>query len=239
MADPVGELVTPVLERIDGVLGQGYSAVLYGSAARGEYREKVSDVNLLLVCEELGPGTLRRLSESLVALRRERQAPPLLVERGEWEAAADVFPIEITDMQVARTLLRGTDPVSSMTVDHADLRRALEAEFRAKLLRLRQAYAFEATHPRSLGRVASGTVASVAALFRVAGALYGEAPVARTPAALRAAGGAMGIPIEPVIELWTRRTAEGPPCSAELFEEYLSAVGSAVRVIDTFTHGES
>jgi len=237
MDDAVGGIVTPVLEAIDGVLGGSYSAVVYGSAARGEFRDGVSDVNLLLVCEELAPPTLRRLSSALAGLRGQRQPPPLLIERGEWASASDVFPIEVTDMQIAHRLMRGPDPLAGRVVDPADLRRALEAEFRAKLLRLRQAYALAAGDPKLLGAVASGTVASVAALFRVSLALFGRDAAVATPAALAAAGEAMSIPTEPIVALWTRRVFQGPPCTAELFEGYLAAVGAAVRVIDTFSRG--
>lgn len=237
MDDAVGGIVTPVLERIDGVLGQSYSALVYGSGARGEFRSGVSDVNLLLVCQELGPATLRRLSAALAGLRGKRQPPPLLIERSEWDRASDVFPIEVTDMQIAHRLMRGEDPVAGCVPDPADLRRALEAEFRAKLLRLRQAYAHEATDPKTLGAVASGTVASVAALFRVTLVLFGRTAPVGTPAALAAAGQAMSIATEPITELWTRRVHQGPPCAPELFEGYLSAVAAAVRVIDTFSRG--
>lgn len=237
MEDEVGGIVSPVLERIDGVLGPRYVALVYGSGARGEFRSGVSDVNLLLVCEELGPATLRRLSAALAGLHGKRQPPPLLIEREEWAAATDVFPIEVTDMQIAHRLLRGADPVAGMVVEPADLRRALETEFRAKLLRLRQAYAHEATDPRTLGVVASGTVASVAALFRVALTLYGRTVPIGTPAALAEAGEAMGVPTAAVAELWSRRVWQGPPCAADLFEGYLSAVAAAVRVIDTYSRG--
>jgi hypothetical protein len=237
MEDEVGRIVSPVLDRIDGVLGPRYVALVYGSGARGEFRSGVSDVNLLLVCEDLGPATLRRLSVALGGLRGKQQPPPLLIEREEWAAATDVFPIEVTDMQIAHRLLRGEDPVAGMVVEPADLRRALEAEFRAKLLRLRQAYAHEATDPRILGGVASGTVASVAALFRVALVLYGRTAPINTPAALAAAGEAMGVPTAAVSELWTRRVWQGPPCAPEVFEGYLSSVAAAVRVIDAYSRG--
>jgi hypothetical protein len=231
------QVVEPVLTRVDGVLGARYAALMYGSAARGEYRDGVSDINLLMVCEELSPPTLRKLSTALGGLHLKRQPPPMLIQRDEWTAATDVFPIEVTDMQIARRMLRGDDPVAALVVDPADLRRALETEFRAKLLRLRQAYAHEGTHPKVLGAVASGTVASVAALFRVALALSGAPAPVETPAALAAAGDAMAIATGPVAELWVRRTAGGPPCPPELFEGYLAAVAAAVRVVDTFSRG--
>lgn len=230
-------IVDPVLTRLDAVLGQDYAAVVYGSAARGEYLAGVSDLNLLVVCEALDPGTLRRLSAALTGLRKEKQPPPLLIERGEWSRAADVFPIELTDMRAARAVLRGDDPVAGREVDPADLRRALEAELRAKLLRLRQAYAVAAAEPRRLGEVAMGTVSSIAALFRAALALYDQAIPAATPACLGAAGAAMKIDTAPIVELWKRRRGGERSCAPELFEGYLSAVAAAVRVTDQFTRG--
>jgi predicted nucleotidyltransferase len=237
MEEKIGALVTPVLGRIDLVLGTGYSAVLYGSAAREEFVAGVSDINLLLVCDALPPGVLRQLGPALGGLRRDRQPPPLLVERAEWLRAVDVFPIEVTDMQLNRRVLRGPDPVEALTVHPTDLRRALEQEFRAKLLRLRQVYALGGNDPKALGLTAAGTVASIAALFRVAVRLFGgTAPVA-TPAALAAAGALMGVTTAPIVELWGRRAPKGFVCAPELFEGYLSAVAAAVRVIDQFTRG--
>ena len=44
-----------------GVYGdQLVSAALYGSAARGEYREGVSDLNLLVLLKDASPAALRR-----------------------------------------------------------------------------------------------------------------------------------------------------------------------------------
>jgi hypothetical protein len=211
--------------------------VLYGSGARWEYLAGLSDVNLLVVCEALDPVVLRGLAGALEGLRREKQPPPLLMRWDEWRRASDVFPIEITDMRVARTSLRGNDPVADMTVEPSDLRRALEAELRAKLLRLRQAYAAGSGDPKLLGRASTGTVSSIATLFRVTLALLERSVPLATPACLAAASEAMSIDTAPVAEVWARRRASEPSCSAELFEGYLSAVAAAVRVTDQFTRG--
>jgi len=237
MHDAIARIVTPLLEGVDRELGKSYAAVLYGSGARGEFQPGHSDVNLLLVCESLRPDALRRLSSALERLREERQPPPLLVERAEWDRAQDVFPIEVTDMQLAHQTLRGVDPVTGMRVDPADLRRALEQEFRAKLLRLRQAFALQASDERALGEVAARSVASVAALFRVALSLHGRPVPLTTPECLAAAGAALGVATAPVVSLWQVRRAEAAGCSPALFEGYLAAVAAAVRVIDQFSPG--
>ena len=236
MDQAIAGLVTPLLEDIDGELSAGYSAVLYGSAARGEYLAGTSDLNLLLVCESLRPEMLRALSPALERLRRERQSPPLLIERREWERAADVFPIEVTDMQAAHETLRGADPVAGVAVDRGDLRRALEQELRGRLLRLRQAFALHAGDAAALGEIAARSVSSVAALLRAGLALHGKPVPRATPEALQAAGTALGVNPRFVVELWQGRAARAA-CPSDVFEAYLAAVASAVRVIDQFTPG--
>ncbi len=237
MQDSLDGIVTPALAQLDAVLPAGFSAVLYGSGARGEFVPGVSDLNLLVVCEALDVGTLRRISGVMAGLRRQKQPPPLLIERREWERATDVFPIEITDMQVAHAVLRGPDPVAGLDVDPVDLRRALEAELRARLLRLRQAYAGGSEDPKLLGHAAAGTVSSVVTLLRVSLVLEGQAVPAGTSACLAAAGRALGLDPSPVAELWNRRRDGVRGCTPELFEGYLSAVASAVRVTDQFSRG--
>ena len=107
MRDTVDRVVGPFLEAADGALGRGYAAVLYGSAARGDFVPGRSDINLLLILDSVAPNTLRALGPALAAWRKASPQPPLLIGRAEWARAADTFPIEISDMRTASRLLRG------------------------------------------------------------------------------------------------------------------------------------
>ena len=235
MQEEIKRIVEPVLVRIDAVLGSGYSAVLYGSGARGEFLPGVSDVNLLLVCNALGPAALRQLYPALAGLRDAGQPPPLLIEREEWARAGDVFPIEIVDMQHASTVLRGEDPLAGVPVDRRDHRRALEGELRAKLLRLRQAFALRAAEPKQLGAVALRTASGVAALIRGSMLLMGEVVPPLTPECLTAAEGRLGVSTGPLREFWSHRGDRKYACPPDQFEEYLSSVAALIRVLDRFT----
>jgi predicted nucleotidyltransferase len=238
MQQAVSDIITPVLRETDGILGTGYSAVLYGSAARDEFLPGVSDVNLLFVCETLPPAGLRRLAPALRELHRRNQPPPLLIEAEEWRRASDVFPIELTDMRTAHAVLRGADPVAGLPVEASELRQALEQELRARLLRLRRIYAWHAEEPEELGQAAARTISSVAALLRGGLALTGQPVPVPTPVALAAAGKALGVPVEGLVKLWLGRGGKPLKCSAQEFEEYLSAVTAAVRFIDQFRGGK-
>jgi len=229
------------LDRADLVLATGYSAVLYGSAARGEWLPGVSDVNVIVVTDGLEPTTLAALDPALDVWRKARQQPPLLVTRGEWQRASDVFPIEITDMRLAYEVERGGDPLAEMVVDPADLRRALEREFRGKLLRLRQGYAAHHGDPPALGRLARESIGTVMVLYRAL--LVLGRPDAAPPTAgdtvCRAAAGRVGFEEESLALPRRHRADRSWACTRERFEAYLGAVHRTVEYVDQFDSGDA
>jgi predicted nucleotidyltransferase len=236
MADAMPRLVEQLLTRADAVLG-AYSAILFGSLVRGDYRENRSDVNLLIVSDGLTPSHLRDLSAELAAFETARLPPPMLFSRAEWSRAADVFPIEITDMRQAYRVVRGNDPLAGVTVDPADLRRALEAELRGKLLRLRSSYALYSGKPEQLAAVVGHSVGSIRVLLRAALALTDEPVPADDAALAEVAARRIGVPAATLGPLLGHRRDLAWSCPAELFESYLAAVDQAVHYVDTVQPG--
>ena len=166
MPDQMHPTAAAFLERADRLFGDGYSAVLHGSLVRGDFLPDRSDVNLLVVTDQVSVADLREISAQLALFEQERMSPPLLIPRSEWECAADVFPIEITDMRCGYEVLRGPDPVAGLQVAPADLRRALEREFRGKLLRLRQGYVAAGGDQAALGLLAERSAGTILVLLR-------------------------------------------------------------------------
>jgi predicted nucleotidyltransferase len=236
MEGKIASALDAVLTRLDQVVGTEYSVVLYGSRARGE-EHAASDYNLLVVADHLEPERLRALAATLADLRAAGGAPPLLIELEEWRRAADVFPIELTDMGLARQVLRGEDPVAGVHVEPADLRRALEAELRAKLIRLRQAFAVSADNPKTLGALGAGASSTLLAMFRATLVLVSR-PAGGAPAVVLAEAAAMlGVPTDAIARLHAHRGDRQPRAAAEEFIQILTAVSAAVGVIDRFLPG--
>src|SRR5438034_11259904 len=73
------------------------SVVLYGSAARGDFHEGTSDLNVLLVLEDLDPATLETLSPSVARWCAKGHHAPRLFSPALIAESADVFPIEFLD----------------------------------------------------------------------------------------------------------------------------------------------
>ena len=69
MRDVVDRVVGPFLSQVDSALGDGYSAVLYGSAARGDFVPGRSDLNLMLITDDLSPARLSGLGGAFAGWR--------------------------------------------------------------------------------------------------------------------------------------------------------------------------
>jgi len=218
-------------------VGAGFSAVLYGSAARGDYREGSSDVNILVILDGIDVDVLARLRPALQVWQDAHGAPPLLMTRAEWGRAEDVFPIEVTDIQHAYEVLHGPDPVAGLVVDPQQLRLALEGELRGKLLRLRQAYAAEAGNPAGLGGVAVESLPMVLVLFRALLALAHRAVPRMAEAVTDEAARLVGFAPQPVRDIITHRADPAWQRSPAEFADYLDVIERSVHFVDTYDSG--
>lgn len=226
-----------LLATLDQDAPDGLSVVLYGSAARGDWDAARSDLNLLLVLEDASPASLQRL---MPAVRRWHEAgftAPLIIGRDEWVRAADVFPVEITDMSLAYQVLRGDDPVVPLSVDPADLRRAVETALRGKLIRLRQAYTRFGEAMPTLGGFAMATASELLVLLRCLAVLKRRDPGHTPVAAITALSDALG-PAEAVLhEVVSHRRDPEWHCTPAIFAAYLDAVHRLVEIVDQHQPG--
>jgi hypothetical protein len=234
----IERVVSSFLDRADGVLASGYSAVLYGSGARGDFVPGWSDINLLIVAESLMPDVLRALGRSLDDWRGSSPAPPLLITGAEWARAVDVFPIEIMDMREARQVLRGPDPVTGLRPAPGDLRAALERELRGKLLRLRQGYAARSGDEAALGDLAAHSASTVLVLLRGILALHDRTIPSAPLEVVSAAGSLMGIDGDGMSGVVRHRGENGWRCGTGVFEAYLDAVARTAGFVDELKIGD-
>jgi hypothetical protein len=238
MRDVVDRVVGPFLSQVDSALGDGYSAVLYGSAARGDFVPGRSDLNLMLITDDLSAARLSGLGGAFAGWRKSGYEPPLVILRSEWARATDVFPIEITDMRCGYQVLRGPDPVAGLQVAPSDLRSALERELRGKLLRLRQGYVAAAGDPAALGQLAGQSSGTILVLLRALLVLLGRTIPQEPMEVAAAAAASMGMDGEPLLNVVRHRAERGWRCSPGEFEGYLDAVARAAAFLDQLQLGD-
>jgi hypothetical protein len=213
------------------------SVVLYGSAVRGEYREGVSDLNLLVLLRDTAAATLRRGSALARAWGAAKNPPPLVMSEREFRGSADVFPMELADIRDAHVILYGTDPFAGVEISHADLRLQLERELKSAYIRLRTRYLTDAGDAARFEPLLLKSLSTFLVMFRTVLRLSDES-VARDPeAVVQATARRVGFDPAPLLEIVRARAGGakldvGP--DAPVVTGYLDAVAEVVRYVDRF-----
>ena len=112
MHEAVDRVVTPFLAAADAALGAGYSAVLYGSAARGDYMPGRSDINLMLVLDDPSPSRAPGAGAGLRRLAKGRAEPPAAHQPGGVGARLRRVPDRDHRHAAGYRVLRGPDPLA-------------------------------------------------------------------------------------------------------------------------------
>ena len=206
---------------------------VYGSLARGTFREGESDVNLALVLAVASPQVLASLSAPVREAWRAARVEPLVLVHAELPRISDAFPIKLLDIKQHHDLIHGVEPFSELEVKWEDMRVRTEQELRNHLLRLRRGWLF-----------AAGDVPALApALFRSARSLVfeleallwlrhedvsGLAPHQLFEKAARV----FGLDAAVLEALDTFRSGSRAPDVAELYARLLDLVGRAAEIAD-------
>jgi len=230
-------------ERADGFAGRLaelygedlVAVVLYGSAARGDYREGTSDLNLLVLLRRLDAATLRRGAAATREWVEGGDPPPLILSEQEWRSSADVFPIEYSDMRDAHVLLRGSDPFGGLEIRPADLRHQCEHELKGKQIQLRERYLMSADHPEEIGELLLRSISTFLTMFRTLLRLAGDrVPVGGTEV-VDATARRIGFdpaPLHQVLRAKKEGGDFGPAASDPVAVGYLAAVQRSVEWLD-------
>ena len=154
------------------------SVVLYGSAVAGDFVPQKSDYNMLIALHKIAPEDLRNAHACIREWHKMGHPVPVYFTVSELQNAADVFPIEFHQMEIARKVLYGTDVLSTLKISDEFLRHQAEYELRSKLIQLRRQYIPASASVEGLKNLMGESVSSFAALFRAVLLLHGVQPPA-------------------------------------------------------------
>jgi predicted nucleotidyltransferase len=208
------------------------SLAVYGSLARGTYRERESDVNLAVVVLEASAAKLHALHDPFRTAFREVRVDPFFVEAGEIARIAEAFPIKLRDIRAHHDPIFGEDRFASIEIDREHLRIRLEQELRNHLLRLRRA---AVDHGNDAGELARSVYRSARALELELGTLLelsGEEPPASAAEVAAAAAAKFDLDRATLDAVARFRTGAGEIDVAAAFDGVLAVVGKAVEIAD-------
>jgi hypothetical protein len=237
MTENTHPLVRAFVDELSTALGEHLvSVALYGSAARGDFVNKVSDFNLLVVVDDVTLATLERLTIPFAHWRGRRQPAPRVFSVAMLESSADVFPIEFHEIIQRHIVLAGRDLFAAIRVDDAYLRLQCERELREKLLRLEEAYIEAQERSKDVARVMMESYSAFAAIFRGCLTLLGGEPPLATHDVVLAFCARAGLEASVFDRVEQLRKGERIDQSHRaLFERYHLQLVAAVSRVDRFS----
>jgi predicted nucleotidyltransferase len=234
MKKPEGKL-QELVTRLQQACGDNLvSIVLYGSAAREDFHEQFSDVNVMVVLQRLRPDSFASISAVLRWWSHdEKLRPPMIVTLEDLRESADVFAIELLDIQRSHKTLFGQDVAAAIDVPMNLHRVEVEHELRTTLLRLRQHLLLSPDNEEELRAVLAKSITSVLTLFRHALIALGENPPHERPQLLEKAGQVFGFDAQPLRSILELRN-EGAHSEDvhKLYHAYMSAIQRVAHELD-------
>lgn len=222
-------------ERLQTAAGSNLECfALYGSAARSDFNERYSDLNLLIVLRDTSGAALDQIAPVISWWTHHLQhRPPLITTEQELRTSADVFAIETLDLTTTHRILAGRDLVSSIDVPMELHRLQLEHELRTMLLKLRQHYVVSQHNERELHAALAKSASSVVTLFRHALIALGRpAPESKSEiiSAVAQLEAIDASPLQAALDLRDGRRIEAGIDT--LYHRYMDTIAALVRLID-------
>lgn len=210
------------------------SIVLFGGLAKGEFVPDQSDVNVLLVFRHVTLPVLERAAPLIRQGRLEFGLATMLVTEADLRDSADVFPIKFQDMQRHHKVLWGEDPFPKVSIAREHVRLRCEQELRNLSLRLRQSYIQHTDRPEllqaALNRAVSSLLVNLGVLLELK---TGKLAESKQDALANATQ--LGIPLEPLRQVWALKRGELKPDAdhlKNLFAAFMDAVQQAADLAD-------
>lgn len=212
------------------------SLILYGSAVDSEFHPEFSDINLLCVLHDASFRSLQALAPTVKWWIGQKQPAPQVTTGDEIRRSADVFAIELLDMQQRHRVLFGDDVLGGLEIDLHHHRVQVEYELREKLMLLRQGLLVAGDNRDRLWDLLLSSLSAFTTLFRHASlALNGGTAGSKREAAedLAARIHFDSSPFLQLLAIRERRAERKQFDPAELFSRYLAAVEQVAAAVDT------
>lgn len=133
-------ILNDFIKSLKDTYGDGLiSVILYGSAASGEFTYKHSNINLLVILNDMRLDNLNKISK-LINKHRFSALSPLFFTEDYIMSSTDVFPIEFLDMKENYMVLFGKDVLKDLQIDARNLRFQCEQELKGKLINIKSVY---------------------------------------------------------------------------------------------------
>jgi hypothetical protein len=227
--------LTDLVSRMKEFAGENLeSMILYGSAARGDFKEGHSDLNILCVLRSVAARELTRVTPVVHWWCKDQNEPsPLFFTAEELRQSADVFSIELLDMQESRRVLYGADIITGIDVPMNLHRVQVEHDMRTLLLKLRQHLLLTGQKEHDLRAAAAKSSSSVLALLRHTLIAFEEEPPASATGVFARIAALTGAEADAFAAAYKLRDRHAHADDiARTYEKYLNALTVVISALD-------
>ena len=153
-----------------------HSLYVTGSAVTSDYSEKISDVNSLIVLNDMHFDFLKFLAPLGKKFRSKGIAAPLVMTPKYIQESLDVFPIEFLELRLIHKTAYGPDIINDIEIDRRLLRLQCEREIKIRLIGLWNGYISSMGETDMISRLLSRSIKGCVPLFRSLVFLKGGQP---------------------------------------------------------------
>lgn len=186
-------------EELPKLLGENLASLLiYGSVARGEFRQESSDIDLIVVLKRATTIALESIANPLKLARDADRIEAMILVEEEIPRAADVFPLLYDDLRSSHIVLYGTNPFATLEIADHHRRLRIEQELREAAIRMRRAVVDATGTPRHLVGAIERKIKQIRGTLRALLALHGKQVGVLLPEVMAAASEYYKIDLAPL-----------------------------------------
>jgi len=144
MKEKTKEKIEKFVKKLKEILGEKLkSCIVYGSIAKGTYRESISDINMIAVIDEIDYEEIEKIKNDLSKIAIKNMIRVFFFTDWFLSSSSDVFPVEWKDIKENHIVVFGDDITERITIKEENLRIQLERESKQNYLNFQQGLLFE------------------------------------------------------------------------------------------------
>jgi len=206
-----------------------------GSAVTDDFDPDRSDINSMIVLNQMDLDFLDLLAPLCREFRDDRIQPPMLMTPGYIERWQDISPVELLELKRVNVRVYGADLFSRVEIDRALVRLQCKRELRNRLIALSWGYVRAAGNKHQLTELLLESVFGLAPLAR--GILYarGEDPPVTATQLFEALAGFVGgvaLSLKEVYWMKLRQTKMPVARVRATLKDYYRAIETLIDLVD-------
>jgi len=212
-----------------------HSLYLIGSSLTEDYLEKVSDINSIIVVQEIDFAFLDTLAPLGKRGRQKGLAVPLIMDPVYIQRSLDVFPIEFLSFKLVHHTLYGEDILAGLEINRQELKYQCDRELKGRIVWLQKNYVSSLEDKKALAAYIISHMGGYLPILRGILHLLGHEPPPGLEKVLDLISKSTGTDTRVFADIYAIKKNLAQPSKEEvtqLFAEFYQATQRLIEVVD-------